>query len=83
MAASFQTGEIVRFHRKHLGLTQVELAELAGVGKTVVFDIERGKETVQVDTLLKVFKALNIRVKLESPIMQEYARALMKQPKQP
>jgi DNA-binding XRE family transcriptional regulator len=42
---------IVRQHRRLSGLSQAELAKLAGVGKTVVFDIEHGKESVQFDTL--------------------------------
>ena len=74
MSASTELGEIVRFHRKRSGLSQVDLSELAGVGKTVVFDIEKGKESVQVDTLQKVLRALNIRVRLESPLMEEYTR---------
>ncbi|MBI3005348.1 MAG: helix-turn-helix transcriptional regulator [Ignavibacteriales bacterium] len=77
MSAAIELGEIVRFHRKKLGLTQIELALEAGVGKTVVFDIERGKETVQVDTLSKVLTTLKIRVKLESSLMQEYALSRM------
>lgn len=42
----------VRSHRRKAGLSQAGLARLAGVGKTVVFDIERGKETVRLKTLL-------------------------------
>ena len=77
MGAANEIGDIVRFHRKKQGLTQLGLADLAGVGKTVIFDIEKGKETVQVDTLSKVFVVLNIRVKLESPLMQEFAKSRM------
>jgi HTH-type transcriptional regulator / antitoxin HipB len=58
---------IVRDCRKQSGLTQQALAKLAGVGKTVVFDIEKGKETVQLNTLLKILDVLNIRIKLETP----------------
>lgn len=35
---------IIRGHRKKAGLTQKELADLAGLGKTVIFDIEKGKD---------------------------------------
>lgn len=63
---------ILKYHRKKAGLTQLELAKLAGVGKTVVFDLEKGKETVQLDTLRKVLHALNITMKLEGPIMHAY-----------
>ncbi len=61
---------IVREHRRLSGLSQSELAKLAGVGKTVVFDIEHGKETVQFDTLKKVLSALNIQVVMESPVLK-------------
>ncbi|MEW5843869.1 MAG: helix-turn-helix domain-containing protein [Bacteroidota bacterium] len=57
------------FHRKKSGLTQKQLAEIAGVGKSVIFDIENGKETVQLDTLLKILGALNISFRLDSPII--------------
>jgi y4mF family transcriptional regulator len=63
-------GTIVRQHRRLSGLSQAELARLAGVGKTVVFDIEHGKESVQFDSLKKVLAALNIKFILQSPVME-------------
>lgn len=77
MGPSSELADIVRFHRKRRGLTQLGLARAAGVGKTVIFDIESAKETVRVDTLRKVLSALGIRIKLESPVMQEFARSRM------
>lgn len=65
---------ILKFHRKRSGLTQSRLAELAGTGKTVVFDLEKGKQTIQLDTLLKILKALNITARFESPIMEQYLK---------
>ena len=62
---------VIREHRKIAGLSQLQLAELAGVGKTVVFDVEKGKETIKLDTLRKILAALNIKVKLTSPIMSQ------------
>lgn len=62
---------IIRKHRKVAGLSQLQLAELAGVGKTVVFDIEKGKETVQLNTLRKILKVLNIKVQLTSHLMDQ------------
>jgi HTH-type transcriptional regulator / antitoxin HipB len=58
-------------HRKAAGLSQLQLAEMAGVGKTAVFDIEKGKETIQLDTLRKILSVLNIKVQLTSPIMNQ------------
>lgn len=62
---------VIKKHRKAAGLSQIQLAEMAGVGKTVVFDLEKGKETVQLNTLLKIFKVLNIKVQLHSPLMNK------------
>lgn len=63
-------GKIIRFHRKQAGLSQEELATLAGVGKTVVFDIENGKMSIRFSTLNKILEALNIRLKFESQLMR-------------
>lgn len=67
---SSEIAKAVHYCRKQSGLTQQELAKLAGVGKTVVFDIEKGKETVQLNILLKVLDVLNIRMKFETPFAQ-------------
>ncbi len=64
-----QIGKTITFLRKQSGLTQNKLADLAGVGKTVVFDIEKGKETVQLNSVLKIFSVLNIKMELSNPII--------------
>lgn len=69
-----KTGAIVRFHRKIAKLTQLELAKLAGVGKTAVFDVEQGKETVQYRTLMKILEVLNIRIEFKGPLMNLFER---------
>ena len=58
---------IIRTCRKQSGLSQKDLAKLAGVGKTAVFDIEKAKTTVQLNTLVKVCNILNIRLILIPP----------------
>ncbi|MGZ3633390.1 MAG: helix-turn-helix domain-containing protein [Parachlamydiaceae bacterium] len=67
-----QIGEVVHFHRKKAGLSQQELADLAGLGKTVVFDVEKGKRTIRYDTLLKLFRVLNIAIEFQSPLMNAF-----------
>ncbi|MFC1823861.1 helix-turn-helix domain-containing protein [Thermodesulfobacteriota bacterium] len=62
--------EIILFHRKQSGLTRNQLSVLAGVGKTVIYDIESGKETIRFSTLQKVLKALNIKITFTSPLME-------------
>ncbi len=63
-------GKIIRFHRKQAQLSQEELATLSGVGKTAVFDIEKGKLTIRFSTLIKLLHALNIKIKFESTLME-------------
>lgn len=58
---------LIREHRRARRLSQSELALAAGVGKTVVFDIEHGKPTVQMDTVLKILRVLDIRLAFEVP----------------
>ena len=67
-------GKIIKFHRKKSGLSQLKLADLAGVGKTVVFDIEKGKETVKLSTISKILDVLNIKVIFESQLMGLYKK---------
>lgn len=64
-----QIGKIIRFHRKTSGLSQEELAKLARLGKTVIFDIEKGKLTIRLETLIKVMEVLNIQMEFRSPLM--------------
>jgi HTH-type transcriptional regulator/antitoxin HipB len=69
MEQAQELAQIIKMHRKAAKLSRVQLAELAGVGKTVIFDIEMGKESVQLDTLRKILKVLNIKIILKSPLM--------------
>lgn len=61
--------ELIQGHRKKAALTQAQLAQLAGVGKTVVWDLEHGKESVQWDTLQKILRVLNITIEWRSPLL--------------
>ena len=58
--AHVNIGEIVRQHRKAAGLRQDQLAASAGVGLRFVVELERGKQTAQLDKILRVFTALGI-----------------------
>jgi y4mF family transcriptional regulator len=54
--------EVVRARRHDLGITQQLTADLAGVSRKAVSEIERGKATVRVDVLSKVLAALGLRL---------------------
>ena len=69
MQDSIKIGKIVRFHRMKARLTQAELAKFAGIGKTAVFDLEKGKASVQLSTILAVLHVLNVQLAFHGPIM--------------
>ncbi len=69
MIQSQELADIIRMHRKAAKLSRDKLAEMSGVGKTVIYDIEKGKETIQLDTLRKILNVLNIKIELTSPLM--------------
>jgi len=74
MIQSQELAEVIRMHRKSARLSRAQLAEMAGVGKTVIYDIEKGKETIQLDTLRKILRVLNIKIELTSPLMENFTK---------
>ncbi|MFT4551832.1 MAG: HTH-type transcriptional regulator/antitoxin HipB [Chlamydiales bacterium] len=64
--------KLILFHRKRAGLSRIQLAELAGIGKTAVYDVEHGKESVKLNTLIKILNTLNIQIHLNGPFSKEY-----------
>lgn len=61
-------GDLIKTTRKKANLSQIELSELAGVGKTLIFNIENGHRQIQFDNLMKILKVLNIKLKADLPI---------------
>jgi transcriptional regulator with XRE-family HTH domain len=55
-------GETLRSKREEAGLTQEKLAEKADLSTVFISRIERGKESPSVDSLVKIARALNVRV---------------------
>ena len=64
-----ELANVIKMHRRAARLSRKQLAEIAGVGKTVIYDIEKGKETIQLNTLRKILRVLNIKIELKSPLM--------------
>jgi HTH-type transcriptional regulator / antitoxin HipB len=67
--------ELVQFHRKQAGLSRKKLAEIAGVSETVIYYLEKGKETLQWNIVSAILHALNITITFHSPLMQEYEKS--------
>lgn len=68
-----EIAKTIKTNRKVAGLSRIALADLAGVGKTAVYDIENGKKTVRLSTVLAILDVLNIKLTIESPVELEDA----------
>jgi transcriptional regulator with XRE-family HTH domain len=56
----FLISENLRKYRESKGLTQLELAELAGLHRNYIASIEKGDRNLSILTLEKIARALNI-----------------------
>ena len=56
-------GEAVRVRRKAAGFSQEKLAEKADLSTVFISRVERGKESPSVDSLVKIARALRVRVR--------------------
>lgn len=54
----------VRSRRGRLGLTQQDLADMAGVSERFVRFIEQGKPSIQLDSLTAVLETLGLELRL-------------------
>jgi HTH-type transcriptional regulator/antitoxin HipB len=62
---SEELGQIVKKHRKSLGLTQSEVALSCGLGIRFISDLENGKPTCQIEKALMVIQSLGLKIKIE------------------
>ncbi len=62
-----EIGLLVKAERKRQGVTQMQLAGIAGTGIRFISDLENGKGTIQVQKLLKVLQTLGLGLFIYSP----------------
>jgi transcriptional regulator with XRE-family HTH domain len=55
-------GQIIREKREALGLTQIEVAEKAGLDRNYIGMVERGERNPSYLSLIKIAKGLNMTV---------------------
>jgi y4mF family transcriptional regulator len=65
VSSASELGEAVRRARKAKGLRQAELALAAGTGRRFIVDLEHGKQTAQLGEVLRVLRALGLKVDLQ------------------
>jgi len=56
-------GEMIKRARKNKNLTQEELGKLIGVQKAQISKLEKSAKNVTIDTIIKVFDALDTKIK--------------------
>ena len=62
-----EIGRLVRDERRRQGVTQMQLAGVAGTGIRFVSDLENGKGTIQTGKLLRVVQTLGLGMFIFSP----------------
>ena len=58
-------GAAIRHYRTEAGLTQAQLAKMAGLGRSYLSELEKGKETEQISRILRVLRQLGVRMTLD------------------
>jgi HTH-type transcriptional regulator/antitoxin HipB len=58
-------GPAIRRYREEAGLIQQELADLAGLNRTYLSELEQGRETEQMRRILRILKLLGVRATLQ------------------
>ncbi len=62
-----ELGARIRSAREERGLSQKQLADRAGIGKTAMFDLEHGNPGVRLNTLMAVLDILGLSLRLDTP----------------
>ncbi|MCB1093390.1 MAG: helix-turn-helix transcriptional regulator [Verrucomicrobiae bacterium] len=77
MRSANEFGALVRFEREKRGWSQSQLAEKVGVSLPWISQFERGKQTAQIDLVLKTLNTLEIRLWAGEPPVAPDAKTTM------
>jgi len=69
-------GEAIKRARKERNLTQSQLGEMVGVQKAQISKLENSLTDARLETILKVFKALNAKVNFQVELLDEQKMTL-------
>ncbi|HEV3322253.1 MAG TPA: helix-turn-helix transcriptional regulator [Solirubrobacteraceae bacterium] len=58
-------GPAIRHYREAAGLTQEQLAEMAGLNRSYLSELEQGRETEQMRRIIRLLKLLGVRATLQ------------------
>lgn len=54
--------EVIKIRRRTLGISQIDLSEMSGVGLATIKDIERGKGNPSMGTVSKIMDILGMEI---------------------
>lgn len=60
-----ELGKLIRDTRKAQGLTQKDLALVAGVSVRLIVEFENGKRGVNIDSVMKLCSLLGLKIDIE------------------
>jgi HTH-type transcriptional regulator/antitoxin HipB len=67
-------GDMIQAARKERNLTQEELGKMVGVKKSQISRLENHTTNVTIDTILKVFSALNAKVNFKVELLNNQVK---------
>ncbi len=62
----WEIGSTICNLRKQHGISQTELSEISGVSLPSISRVERGKETIRLDVLVKILNALGYELSIKA-----------------
>jgi y4mF family transcriptional regulator len=60
-------GQAIRQQRRHLKVTQRDLAMTSGTGLRFIIDLEKGKPTCQLGKALEIVRTLGLKLEIGEP----------------
>lgn len=67
-------GKMIKSARQQPNLTQDELGRLVGVQKAQISKLESSANSATIDTILKVFSALNIEINFNVKLVDDFVK---------
>lgn len=74
MHSSDLLADLIRYHRRARGLSQIALAQTAQVSRTVVQRLERGNLMASWQNVMRILTVLKVDIEFQSPLMAEFER---------
>lgn len=62
-------GQVIKEERKSRKMTQAELAAWTATSAKFISDVERGKETVQLDKVFDLIQALDLKLYISNELL--------------